>query len=122
MRNNNGFGDTKAIIHQMDDINVYPVRDDQLDELEKGSNSDLYLEISLCLVSVFASFLCSLVVLDFDNTPKAYNFYTIVCIVTTIGALTFLLLWYRNRKSSKSIIRKIRNQRVVQLEDEVEAV
>lgn len=120
MRKNNGFGDTKAIIHQMDDINVYPVTDNQLDELEKGSNSDLYLEISLCLVSVFASFLCSLIVLNFNNTPKAYDFYAIVCIVTSIGSLTFLLLWYRNRKSNKNIIKKIRNQKIIQTDDDEE--
>lgn len=111
MRKNNGFGSTKAIYHQMHDIEIFPVTDDQLDELEKGTNSDLYLEFGLCLISVFASFLCSLLVLDFSSSPKAFQFYSVICVVTGPFAILLLILWWRNRKDTTKLINKIRSQK-----------
>lgn len=110
MRKNNGFGTTKAIFHKLDDIEVFPVTNEQLDQLEKGSSSDLFLEIGLCLVSVFASFFCSLVVLEFSNTPKAFVFFLLVCILSGLLSVIMLLLWHRSRKDKSDIITKIRSQ------------
>lgn len=115
MRKNNGFGDTKAILHQMNDFNVYQVTDSDLEQIESGSNSDLYLEIALCSISVFASFLCTLLTLDFNNNnTKEYPIYVIVTIISAIAAVVFLLLWYRNRRNARSIIDKIKSQKVVE--------
>lgn len=114
MRKNNGFGDTKAILHQMNDFNVYQVTDSDLEQIESGSNSDLYLEIALCSISVFASFLCTLLTLDFKDNTKEYPIYVIVTIVSAIAAVVFLLLWHRNRRNARSIIDKIKSQKVVE--------
>ena len=114
MRKNNGFGDTKAILHQMNDFNVYQVTDSDLEQIESGSNSDLYLEIALCSISVFASFLCTLLTLDFKDNTKVYSFYITVAILSAITAVVFLLLWHRNRRNARSIIDKIKSQKVVE--------
>lgn len=112
MRNNNGFGTTKAIRHKMDDIEIFPVTKDQLEDLGKGTNSDLFLEIGLCLTSIFGSFLCSLVVLDFVNNSKAFVFFLIVCIVSGVLSIIMLLLWWRNRKDRNKLILKIKSQKI----------
>lgn len=112
MRKNNGLGTTRIIHHKMDDIEVFPIRIDQLDLLEKGSNSDLFLEIGLCLVSIFGSFLCSLLVVDFTTNHKAFEFFLIVCIISGIISAVMLILWYRNRNSKSEIIQKIKSQKV----------
>lgn len=112
MRENNGFGTTKAILHKLDDIEIFPVTADQLDELEKGSNSDLFLDFGIALASIFASFLCSLIVLDFEKSPKAFVFFVIICTVTGILATLMFALWGLNRKNKHQLINKIRKQSV----------
>lgn len=112
MRENNGFGATKAIMHKMDDIEVFPVTKDQLDLLENGSNSDLFLEIAICLVSVFASFLCSLISLDFTSNEVAFNVYLVICLVTGPSSVVLFLLWWRNRKHKNTLIQRIKSQEI----------
>lgn len=112
MRKNNGFGATRAIHHRMDDIEIFPITKEQLDALERGAVSDLFLEIGLCLVSVFASFLCSLIVLDFTTSPKAFDFFMVICIVSGISSIIMFLLWWRNRKDKNKLITKIKSQKI----------
>ena len=96
----------------MGDIEVFPVTKEQLEEFEKGSNSDLFFEIALCLISVFASFLCSLIVVDFVKHPKTFNFFLTICIISGITSTIMFLLWWRNRKSKHELISKIRSQAI----------
>lgn len=112
MRKNNGFGTTRIIRHKMGDIEVFPVTKEQLDEIEKGSNSDLFLEIALCLISVFASFLCSLLVIDFVSYPNAFNFYLFICIISGLASIIMFVLWWRTRKNKHELINKIRSQAI----------
>ena len=112
MRRNNGFGTTRIIRHKMGDIEIFPVTKEQLEQIEKGTNSDLFLEIALCLVSVFASFLCSLIVVDFVKYPTTFTFFLMVCIISGITSIIMFLLWWRNRQSKHELIEKIRSQAI----------
>lgn len=111
-RENNGFGTTKAIHHKLNDIEIFQVTAEQLDEIKKNSSSDLFLEIALCLISIFGSFLCSLLVVDFITYPKAYNTFLIVCCVTGLTSIIMFLLWWRTRQDKTQIIDKIKQQPV----------
>lgn len=114
MRENNGFGSTKAIYHQLDDIEIFPVTKEQLDGLEKGSASDLFLEFAIGLSSIFASFLCSLIILDFKDNSKAFVVYTIICSISGLASAILFFLWRLFRKERNSIIKKIREQKVAE--------
>ena len=114
MRENNGFGSTKAIYHQLDDIEIFPITKDQLDGLEKGSSSDIFLEFAIGLSSIFASFLCSLLVLDFTNHTKAYIIYTIICSLSALAAVILFILWWYFRKEKNDTIKKIRDLKLAE--------
>ena len=112
MRKSSGFGMTKTIVHKMDDIEVFPVTKDQLTQLEKGTNADLFLEVGLSLISICGSFLCSFLVIDFTTAPKTYNTFLIICLTSGIASIIMLFLWGRNRKDKNELIKKIKSQEI----------
>lgn len=102
-----GLGDTRVKIIPTSEIKIYQVKESELEQLEHGSQSDLFLEIGIACISIFASFLTSLLT---ANMGKA-TFIVFVCIavISAIAGLVLVCLWYRCRKSKKSIIEKIRS-------------
>ena len=70
-RRNNGFGETEAARHRIEKIDIYEVTKEEIEELCSNSTSDLCLEFAIASVSIFASFLCSLLVADFSSSPMA---------------------------------------------------
>lgn len=110
MRINNGFGDTKAIRHRYNDINMYEITDTELDILENGASSDLYLEFAIACGSFCISFVIALCTCDFSNSPKTFNTFLVVSICTGIACVVLCLLWLRTRKSKTQVIESIRKQ------------
>lgn len=102
-RKNNGFGETEAARHPIERIDIYEVTKEEVEMLARSSTSDLYLEFAIASISIFGSFLCSLLVADFSESPKASNFYLIVTVLTAIATLCFGCLWVRFRKSKENI-------------------
>ena len=111
-RLNNGFGETEAARHSIESIDIYEVMKDEIDELCSNSTSDLCLEFSIASLSIFASFLCSLVVVDFSSSPKASSVFLIVTILSAISFLFFSMLWWRKRKDKQMVRDKILNRPV----------
>ena len=113
MRKNNGFGDTKAKRHEIEDIDIYEVLETELDILEKNSVSDLCLEFGIATTSVFFSFLCALLVFDFDKQSlKVYNFFLFTCIISFLASLILLSIWGTTHKNKKEIINKVKARKV----------
>jgi|GEM_PF-2903238 hypothetical protein len=106
-RKNSSFGDTNVKIIPTDTIKIYQVQESELNELEKGSNSDLYLEIAISCFSIFCSFLTSLLTVPIDGKP--FIIFTVIAIITVITGLILLLLWHRCRKEKQGVINKIRS-------------
>ena len=109
-RDNNGFGETKAIRHRIEKIDIYEVTEDELSKLTSNKASDIYLEFAIALVSIFASFLCALLVADFKTYPVAFVVFLLVTIVTGIISLMLFCLWYRFKGKKNDILRKIRER------------
>ena len=105
---NPDYGETKVFKARLDHVTVYEVSEGELAELERGNNSDLFLEFAIACFSVGLSFGISLLTATLGNLI----FIVFVC-VTILGlVLGFLLgvLWYRNRRSKKGIIDNIRER------------
>ena len=111
-RQNNGFGETEAARHSIVKIDIYEVMKDEIDELCSNSTSDLCLEFAIASLSIFASFLCSLLVADFSSSPKASSVFLIVTILSAISFLFFAMLWWRKRKDKQIVKDKILNRPV----------
>lgn len=113
MRKNNGFGDTRAKRHEIEDIDIYEVLDSELNILQSASSSDLFLEFGIGLASIFGSFLCSLLTLHIENISNTkFVVFLIICIVSGGATLVLLSLWLIFRKSKSEAIAKIKSRKV----------
>lgn len=102
-----GLGDTQVKIIPTSEIKIYLVKESELEQLENGSQSDLFLEIGIACISIALSFLTSLLTTEIE----AVTFTVFVCItvISTLAGIVLVCLWYRTRKSKKSIIDKIKS-------------
>lgn len=99
----------KVRLGKVDSICLYQVTEDELDILEKGSPSSLYLNFSLFLISSAVSFTASLVFTDITSL-KVFTVFVLFTILGYILGILLFILWYRDFRSSSSISKKIRKR------------
>lgn len=93
----------------VDSVDLYEIKDSELDILENGSPTDLRLNFSIFLLSLAFSGLCTLLTATFSN-PKIENIFTLTTICSTIGGIYLLLSWHRNRASLTAVCKRIRER------------
>lgn len=94
---------------EVDSICIYDVTEDELEILEKGSPSSLYLNFSLFLISAATSFLASLFFTEIPSI-KTFTVFVIVTVVGFVLGFILLVLWYRDFRSSNSVAKRIRDR------------
>lgn len=94
---------------EVDSICIYDVTEDELETLEKGSPSSLYLNFSLFLVSAASSFLVSLL-FGGELSTNVFIVFVVVTVVGFVVGIVLLVLWYRDFRSSTSVGKRIRNR------------
>lgn len=94
---------------RVESVDLYEIKDNELELFEKGSPSDLQLNFAIFLVSLAFSAICSLATATFpDLTVK-----TIFIVVSICGVLLgayLLISWWRTRTSLKEVCVKIRER------------
>ena len=93
-------------------LSLYEITDYELDILEQGSPAGLFLNFGIFLLSVGLSFTLAVTTVSIES-DRLFVFYSILSIVGISLGLVLLLLWFRFRKSTKIVCKKIRN-RIVQ--------
>jgi hypothetical protein len=94
---------------RVDSVNLYEVKENELDILENGEPTGIYLNFAIFLLSLAFSGILALCSATFDNgTIK--NVFLFVAIIGVIGGVFLLILWWRGRKSIKSIIQRIKDR------------
>ena len=94
---------------KVDSVDLYEVKEHELEILENGGNDSIYLNFSIFLISIAISCLASL-------CTSTFNFKiveTIFIVVTVLGfmvGLFLLLLWTRQENSVKKVIKTIRKR------------
>ncbi len=90
-------------------INVYQVKENELETLEKGSEANIDLSFAIFLYSSAFTSIAALVTSGFKSEKVA-----LVFIVFTIGAVIagsyFTFRWWRSRGSIKTVISTIKNR------------
>jgi len=94
---------------RVDSVDLYEIKENELEILEHGEPSSVYLNFSIFLLSIAITSVLALCTATFKNDLTKYSFL-FVCILGFIIGLFLLILWYKGRKSVKSIIRKIRER------------
>lgn len=105
--------ETRVNKYKVEYVNIYEVKESELDELERGSQADLFLEFAIFCLSVAISLLASLLTAEFKSAVAQTTF---VCVVTIgfIAGAVLLLLWRRCRKVRINIISNIKRRGQIQ--------
>jgi hypothetical protein len=94
---------------RVESVDLYEIKDGELDILEKGSPADTQLNFGLALLAMAFTALCSLLTATFEN-KTAVTVFIVATIVGFVIGLYFLVSWWKNRTSLKEICRKIRER------------
>jgi hypothetical protein len=92
---------------KVESIDLYEVTDDELVQLEKGSDGSLFLNLSLFLISASISFFIALSTTTITS-DRQYTVFAIIAIGCLIGSVILALLWWRSRESVSSVVARIR--------------
>jgi len=111
-KNEKPLDENQPIIRRgrVDSLNIFEIREDELNTIEKGSTTSLYLNFAILLLSIAASFLIALLTSDFKD--KLFTF-TIFCVVTAVGfviGLILLIMWLCEKNEFKEVIKTIRQR------------
>jgi hypothetical protein len=94
---------------RVDSVNLYEVKENELEILENGEPTGIYLNFSIFLYSLSISTITSLCTATFTKSI-VQNTFLFTSIIGIIGGTFLLILWWKGRKSIKSIITKIKNR------------
>jgi len=94
---------------EVDSICLYEVKEEELEILERGSPSSLYLNFSLFLISAAISFLASIIFVKIDS-QKIFTIFVVIIVVGFVLGFILLVLWHRDFRSSTTVAKRIRNR------------
>jgi len=101
---------------RVDSVDLYEVKDSELDILEKGSPAGLQLNFAIFLLSIASAFLISLLTTTFTNSTIQTAFI-VVTVVGFLGGLYLLLVWWGTHKSISSIVVIIRKRMIKEVQE-----
>jgi len=96
-------------IGRVESVDLYQVKDSELDLIEKGSPADFQLNFAIFSLSIALTSITALLTATFTNTITSTIFIVIAVCGFLIG-IYLLLSWKRNHTSLKEICKKIRQR------------
>ena len=92
---------------RVDSVDLYEVKDNELELLERGSPASIQLNFAIFLYSLAFASLTTLITATFNKTI----YQTIYVVVTVVGFILgtyFLIMWNKARGSIAEIVKTIR--------------
>ena len=94
---------------RVESVDLYEIKDSELDLLEKGSPADLQLNFAIFLISTAFASLGSLITSTFpDKTTE--TIFIVTTVAGFLGGFYLLISWHKNHTSLKSICKRIRER------------
>jgi len=105
-----GLGE-KLIVRRgrVDSVDIYEIKDHELELLEKGSPASLQLNFAIFLLSLAFSAILTLT----TTTIASLVLQTVYVVVAVVGLLLggyLLFMWWRTKQSIDAIVAKIRSR------------
>jgi hypothetical protein len=94
---------------RVDSVDLYEVKENELEMLENGEPTGIHLNFAIFLLSIAISCIIGLCTATFDSS-LVENAFLFISIIGVIGGIFLGILWWRGRKSIKTIISKIKNR------------
>lgn len=109
-KNEDNLGE-KLIVRRgrVDSVDLYEVKENELELLEQGSPASLQLNFSIFLLSVAFSAILTLTTATV-KIPIFETVYVVIAIVGLLIGLFLLLSWLRTRKTIAKTVANIRNR------------
>ena len=107
----NSTGGTTVRKYVVDEVAIYEVKESELDELERGSQSDLFLEFAIACITTFISFLIAIMTADFPEKSNTEVVFVCVDVIMALAGTLFVFLWLRQRKDKSKVIAAIRKRK-----------
>lgn len=94
---------------RVESVDLYEIKDTELELFERGSPADLQLNFAIFLLSVALSTGIALATTTFPN-PKIENAFVVVTVCGFLIGAYLIIAWLRNRTSLKETCRRIRQR------------
>jgi len=91
----------------VESVEIYEIKDTELEQLESGSPADIQLNFAIFLLSSAFSALIALVTATFSNSRTETAFQVVFAVGLILGTY-FLIAWWRNRKSMRDVCHRVR--------------
>jgi hypothetical protein len=94
---------------RVESVDLYEIKDSELELFRKGSPADLQLNFAIFLLSMAASALGSLTTATFPD-KSVHTTFIVVVVVGLLFGFYLLISWYRNRSSLQDVCNRIRGR------------
>lgn len=102
-------GEIRICRHRINEITIFEITESDLDKLEKGSTTDLFLQFSIALLTLAISTTLTILTVKFNN-QHIEIFFICLCIISYIAGLILFFLWRKTHQSIKHLIKEIRER------------
>jgi hypothetical protein len=94
---------------RVESVDLYEIKENELELLEKGAPSGLFLNFAIFLLSLAFCAITALSTATFAN-PSMETLFLIVSVVGVLGGVFLFILWWRTRESIAQVVRDIRGR------------
>ena len=94
---------------RVDSVDIYEIKEQELDILERGSPADIQLNFSIFSLSTAITCIVALATSSFDSRITETVFIT-VSVAGVLAGLYLLLSWWQVRSSTTDVIARIRKR------------
>jgi hypothetical protein len=94
---------------RVESVDLYEIKDSELDSLEKGTPGELQLNFAVFLLSLAFAAVSSLFTATFPN-KAIETLYIITTVVGLLGGLYLLIAWWGTKSTVKSLCKRIRER------------
>ena len=108
---NSPHSDEKLLIRRgrVDSLNIYEVKEHELELLEKGQVGTLLLNLGIFLFSIAFTCIAALATADF-RSPIAETIFIFIIVVGILGGLCLILIWWKTKQSIREVVSIIRSR------------
>lgn len=106
------FDDAKPLVvrrGRVESVDLYEIKDSELDLLEKGTPAELQLNFSIFLLSLAFSAIASLLTATFPSRTIETTFI-VISVIGILGGVYLMIIWSRTRSAVKQLCKKIRER------------
>lgn len=94
---------------RVESVDLYEIKDSELELFEKGSPADTQLNFAIFLLSVAFASVCTLASATFADKTVETTFIVVAVVGVLLGAY-FLISWWRMRSSISAVCARIRQR------------